>query len=549
MLTETATSALVFIIQIILILCVIFYLYFAFRNNIQTPTVAQLVEQLSPGLSDLTKTHDTIVFWFYSISADRYHKYTMDRSLVAKLVADARVHDRVADPTKGFYFNFGLQRWERTTYVDAQPTVTEDSIEQRTQVCYTTEVDGSGNLVCYDDVKKTLIRLQIKDTQYKWDKGRGVLVSSLASVSFFPARENMCKFTSNRYREYMGLEPTDEAYGNVEQKVNVYFVRDTTTKWQIRECANENMFFDGQVCKIDAEIAAIEPRTMKHGGASSGIFLVRQQSSDLEHRDAPKITSYYLHLNNTYSTYVNVSAAKKIYTFEYNFYGATRYSIFIIGERKDETADPDDGDNYNWRLEQLLNNDTRAMLEERQLQLIPILERPYQLFVSRSGEILTVGRRFVIYRNYIYYEQAYLMRLYNMIVGIRNYTVERDDRNESIANGNCVVANTKLLPQLRKYVIENSHGDLCKLFATFVGDCLLDVYGETRLLVDYIADIHKYEFYGRRNTYPIIEDDFQLETWSCAQIVENPDMYTYIALVDVYDRLATNATGQARFDR
>lgn len=528
------------------------YMYFIFRKNVHQPlTFDQLTQQLLPGLSELTKTQNTIVLWFYSLSKKRYVQYTLDNDLKFTLNENENTHRRVGNLANGFYFNFSLQRWEKVNFLDRAPYINNkhNTIEQRIQTCHTSQLDGGGDIICEETVKKASIRTKVGNEIYSWDEGNKILFQNVHS-SFPQSKDvNVCMFTSNRYKEYLRISfrsTLEENDGDKEQRIDVYFAR-KDNGWILNECSgstNQKTVFNGVKCVIDTTTDQTTEKTKNGFKAYNEVFNTKLLHSDLVNDNIKTIKSYYLHLNAIYSKHINMNIKDKIYLLDINFYKSCSSTIFIVGKRKtniDTNFIENDGNMYDWRLEQVINNTTSSALLKEKQQFLPVLEQPFKLFLTRNGELTTVEKRFVIYKNNIYYSYDYLVKLQDVLSGLLNYEIDTD-HYENVHNSNSIVSNSFLIPHLRKYEIENSHGTLCNLYATFAGNCILDVYGETRLLIDYIENIHRYSFFQRNDDYPVIDDDFQIETWSCAQNVDNPKMYTYIALVDMFENLAKHAT-------
>lgn len=539
-----------FIIQIAIVLIVVFYIYFTFRHNVKIQTAEQLIEQLSPGLTELTKTENEIVFWFYSVGRQKYVKYTLDSELKITEITNASANNMVDNPSSGYYFNFSKQKWEKINFTDKLPYVnaTRNTIEQRFQICRTQELDGGGEVICTDDVKRTFIKMNISDELYSWDTDVQKLV--LRAKTAFPSDATMCQFTINRYKEYLGVLYNSDDYGNTEEKkIGVYFKYTDKDGWLLVECPNtETMHFDGRVCVNNNDLESGGGRNYSvppTHNLSNEIFNSKLTNSDLVHREALDLASYCIQLNVTHSICINMNTPTKTYEVGgVDYYKSCANTIFVIGTaRSIENFQINNGDHYDWKLQQLIDNNIRDLLMSTNRRFCHVLEQPEKIFYTNTGEISDEKRHFVIYKNNIFYMFEYLGKLMEKISSMQTmYTIDDDDNNNGEnLNINQNIMNNKLLPHVRKYEIVNKHATKCILYAMHVGECVFDVYGETRLLVDFIEDIHHYDYFNRA-TYPIIEDDFSIDTWSCAQNVEQPEMFTYIPLVDIYNNLASHAT-------
>lgn len=525
-------EVIILIIQIILILVIILYIYLTFRHSIEIPTAESLIKDLSPGLAELTKIQTNIVFWFYSLTEKKYLKYILDNKLNITVLKNESAHSRVSNPSDGYFFNFSRQRWEKKIFLDKRPYINSlrNTVEQKYKICYTTHVDGGGDeIVCTDEVKRTFIKMDIGNETYSWDPKEQKLF--LPKKTSFPTTTNVCKFTSNRYKEYLGMYVNiNDTNGNTEESIGVYFTKDENSKWILNKCPSfDSMYFNGTKCVDRITRAIIDTPTQ----ISKEIFYKKVSSSDLSHKDTETLSSYYLQLNTIYSTYININAENKIYNLDVDFYNSCRNTIYIVGSiKKSNFRNSNNGDDYNWKLKQILNNSSRKLLLKLKQYFCPILEEPTKLLYIKTGEISDIGQRYIIYKDRIFYAFKYLDKLLEKISFTRNYIVDTIE-NKEIYN----ISNNKILPHVRKYKIENKHGTECLIYALFMGECIFDIYGETRLLIDYIDEIHQYDYFDR-HTYPILEDDFHINIWSCAQDVDKPERFTYISLVDIYNRLA-----------
>lgn len=523
-------TLIVFIIQMVIIFAVIIYIYFTFRHVVNIPSVREYIEQISPGLVQLTATQDVVKFWFYSLSTEKYHQYTLDSDMNIIYKHAAIAPDRVAELNSGYYFNVSLQRWEKKTPHDNTliPTLNQNgSVEQIFTLCYilSDTIDAEHEEICHDVRNQTFIKMQIEDNTFVWSNG----VLNQYSPSVFPTVGNTCMYTTSRYKQHLGLSvDTEFEDDNIEQEMGVYFVRVKTGDdvWKLQECERpDDMIFNGTTC--------IDKTLVKHGGnknssrINSNVSRIRDEFiksakySNLTHIDVQAIESHYVQLNNTYSMYVNLNLKEKMYSLDSNYYKSCMGTIFLVGREKknrDKVA-------HTWVIEQLVNNETRNDLLNSSIYCCPIFHEPHKIFYCRSGEIIEMSRRYVIYGGKIFYMQDFIIPIIDEISNMTNFTIADNYYDAEIVD-------SKLLPHTRKYTMRNRNDITCDIYCTFVGQTIFDMYIETHLLVDYV-DKDLYEFYGCEK-FPTIQDDFYIDTWSCAQEVNNPNMFTYISLVEIY---------------
>lgn len=578
----------IFLFQIIIVVVVILYLYITFRHDIKISTAAEYIQQISPGLTSLTDTTSNIDFWFYSLSYRKFRKYTLDNNLKITLDETVKAPAQVNKLTNGYYFNFGQQRWEKK-YAHTDTPVpkfssdslgkTTNSLEQKFIRCYLVLQNDDNNMstssssnvideVCEEVTNQVFVKTNIRNRTFVWHNDK---LQQADFTNYFPSTQLLCKVTLNRYRQYLGIDgfsaiiDADDSINtnnddgntknNMEWDVGIYFARENvdTDSWKLRECERPNdMIFNGTLCvSRPSSSSSSDDISYMSGRYNTNLDIITTRTSeifpyplpsisDLQHNNIRDITRYYLRLNDDYSRHVNLNVDEKIYPITVTFYKSCHKTICIIGELKTTDVIPleEDGDNYNWHLKQIIDNVTRNSLLQLQQNFCPILLQPLQLFYSRTGEIHTVNRPFIIYNNYIFYLESHFLNLYNVLTANKSYelikyNLENDTGLATVALHNEIQGN--LLPHTRKYLFENKHGGLCTLVATFAGDTLFDLYIETRLLVDYLDNIHSYSFYNR-STYPIIEDDFNISIWACAALNDvNMEMFQYIALTDLYN--------------
>lgn len=513
-------TTVVFIIQIFIVIAVILYIYITFRHIIQIPTAEKSIEQISPGLMQLTAKQDKVVFWFYSLSAKRYKQYTLDSEMNIQYNDEAIAPPQVVEPNSSYYYNFGLQRWEKKIpHADTpSPIITDnDSIEQKFTLCYI--YDNDQTEICDDIRNQTFIKTSIDNSTFIWKDG---MLTEYA-VMVFPTSVNICKFTMNRYRQYLGLSiNTISTSDNIEQEMGVYFEKDTNDNWRLKECERPyDMIFNGSMCIEKTSILSSRHHHHRHTNVVrlNEEFTRNATYSDLAHTENKPLNSYYIQFNPTYSTYVNLNVDNNLYNIDTPFYKSCSKTIFLVGDTTDNIT-------YSWHMEQIINNSTRVELLKMNQRLCPILNDPFKMLFCRGGEIMRTPQQFIIYRNRRFIMEDFVQSLVGAIYASKDYTIVNNYYGGMISN-------YLLLPHTRKYLMKNSDAITCEVYCVFVGEIIYDVYLETRLLIDYVDDIHNYNFY-RCTMFPIIKDDFQLDTWSCAQDVSDPDMFTYISLVDIY---------------
>lgn len=529
--------------QILIIALTVIYIYLTFRHpkNI-IPTAATCIEQISPGLTELTKVHDELVFWFYSLSEGRYKKYTLDDKMKITEDTKAQANAIVNKLSNNFYYNFGLQRWEKREFIkDSIDVPTIDnitrSIEQKYMLCFLDETTNS--LVCDENRMQSFIKLRIGDEQYTINEKTQKLELIMQSV-FPSANTAQCKFTSNRYREYLGLYyDYRNENDNIEQNIGIYFVySDTMKRWHPKECESvAEMFFDGTTCRRKYGGTLLRGSLYAAHRHINEIFTKQLVSSDLQHDDILDIKSFVLNLTPTISMCLNMNVHTKRYMLDNNFYNACYYTLFVVG-----AGTGDDGDTYEWSIEQNFDESSKNKLLNVYQQLCPRLMEPLQAIYVRDMSTFTVDRPFVIYKNYIYYMQEYLMKFYRKMIG-SSYDIIKVDEMFTTHT----VRDITLLPHLRQYTIVNDRKQKCIAYAMFAGETVFDIYVERRLIIDYVKNLFRYDFYMRDKIFPILEDDFQLDTWSCVYSVNEPNMYVYLSLVDIYN-MYEFATGNKTID-
>ncbi|WBR61489.1 hypothetical protein [Drosophila suzukii associated hytrosavirus 1] len=527
----------VFIIQIIVIVVVILYVYFTFRHNVTIPTADEYIAQISPGLTQLTDKQSEVVFWFYSLSEKRYLKFTLDQDMKTTIDVSAKTHERVNHPANRYYFNFVRQRWERMIALEEKPKMRErDSIEQNYELCYIDNINGDAEPICEQIRHQTFMKLNIHGERYRWT-GKQIQQDT---KSVFPTDVDVCKFTMNRYRELMNIyyDYRDEK-ANTEINFGVYFMKEDG-QWKLYECQHPNhMFFNGKTCvykynRLPSDSNAINEyhKQIKEEDIPHTI-----NYPDTEHINYEDIYSYHLHLNASHTMHINMNVNEKLFLVNTDFYATCYRSIFVAGEPKFENMSRDEdmnGMNFKWSIEQIIVSQAIEEMKSEYLNFLPLLERPLKMFYIATGEILTVDKPFVIYRNSVFYMHDYLFEIYNKLMEA-NY--EHPNGIDISIEPMHDVSHQTILPHTRLYRVDDY-----VVYAIFSGETIFDMYIETKLLADYLQDIEKYDFYNR-NTYPVITDDFKVDTWSCvSQNVDKPEKFTYISLVDMFNGLVQHAT-------
>lgn len=561
-------STVLFVIQVIIMICLVLYIYYIFRHNVKIPTAEECIAQISPGLADLTKTQDRIVFWFYSLGEKKFKKYTLDSDMKTFFEHNASAYDVVNNLKNNFYYNFGRQRWEKKVpHVDTpQPYVNKNlnSIEQKFTLCYIDEdaaADGKVDLICNELRQQTFLKLKINHEMYKFNEE--TLQLELDTKSVFPVDSNICTFTMNRYREYLGINyDYSNASDNREILIGVYFVREQNANWTLEECPSpDSMYFDGTVCRTlpltdnafgdiqSVNLAEnIHPRR-RHNIVFSALhsthrhtrrpehFKNQMTNTTLTHKPHHNnIQSCHLQLNNIYSVFINLNAGEKMYPLNVKFYAACQKTLFIVGTTTQANATEM---TYTWKLQQIINRTTVLEMKKLKLKWCPFLYDPYKVYNVRTSQSLTQTTPFLIYNNRIYFLRKYLLKLYALIAKTTYTIVDSSSSNDT--DNNHTVQEQYLLPHVRQYQVTNRNSRVCNLFATFAGNTIFDVCIETRLLVEYVEKVQKYAFF-RRNMYPTIPDDFQATILACAQNVKRPEMFTYISIVDMFGLEAHVAT-------
>lgn len=489
----------VLIIQLLLIVLVFLYIYFTFRHAVVIPTAEENIEKISPGLVQLTANQDKITFWFYSLSERAYVKYTLDKDMKIERDNHAQPPSKVVELSSGYYYNVSRQRWERKYAIDVPKFVPKseatNSLEQKFKVC-----DIEDN--CEETRWQTFVQLRIGGEEYLWD-GKKL---RLPFDDKFPDAPK-CKFTTNRYRQYLGMSTQPSPDNDVERDIGVYFVK-RDGRWKLQECERPDMIFDGSIC-----VPISQPDNDTTIERVNELFAPHITQSDLANKGG-SINTQCIQLNSEHSTYVNLNVEHRVYVYEVDFYRSCDKTIFLAQEEN------------VWQLKQIINNTTRENLKLHKRHLCPILDERLKVWNVDNGEIVTLEKPFVVFRNEIFHVHDYLLPLLDELQSMRTFKVlTKSDGN---------VKNVQLLPHLREFEKKNKHDTMCKVYAMFVGAIAFDIFIETRLLVDYIQ-VSDYDFY-MRPTFPTIATDFQLDTWSCAHEVDT-EMFTYISLVDMYEGL------------
>ena len=527
-----------------------------FRHCVKIPTVKEYIEQISPGLSELTKTKDEIVFWFYSLEEKKFKKYILGGDMKITLDTNAEAYDVVNDLKSKFYFNFIQQRWERkiTNKNSQRPTVDKDRhiIEQHYSLCYINEgntkildnnvaFNVAANTICEERRNQAFVKLKIRNVNYNFNEK--TLQLELDTKSMFLTNATMCKFTMNRYKEYLNISyDQNNETDNNEIQIGVYFYRDSETdnKWILKECEKpEEMYFDGSICRQREDVNMLNAIENKldlskiimatHINESDILNNKSLLSDELPQNGKDLLQSHYLKLNASHSAYVNLNVEEKIYALDVDFYKSCHYTFFIVGQKKSDISNE-----YEWKLEQMINDVARNKMLEIKQQWCAIIQEPRKIYNVQTGSYMYLRQPFVFYLDYIFYMRDIFLKLVKRIEDTKQYIIADESNKDAPENKNSEnVQNKILLPHIRKYSIVNKHNDKCILFATFAGNTIFDIYAETRLLVDFIEDIYKHEFYNR-NLFPTISNDFQLGLWACVEKVDKPEMFTYISLVDMF---------------
>lgn len=552
------------LLQLLVIVLVFVYIYFTFRHVVRIPSAAENIEKISPGLAQLaTDGRDKIVFWFYSLSQRAYIKYTLDANKNIEMVNDGdgddyNLPERVKNLSSGYYFNVGKQRWERKIPIDSMPRfVRAGSLEQRFRICYLTGRDGDDgdtntNInddgykeICQETKLQTFVQLEIRDDVYEWKNEMLTLSSSSSSSSSFPKDRVKCKFTTNRYRQYLGLAPlTSTPDNDIERDLNIYFEYEKAKGdgddgvWKLRKCERPDSIFDGETCiSVSRSISTPLPiiGTNKAIKRVNELFTQRTAKTErITNKRQQDMNIYRIQLNSEHSTFVDLNVEQRIYVYEEDFYRSCDKTIFLVCEGDDGGGGASD---CVWSLKQIINNNTRENLLQQGQQLCPILEDWHKVWHISTGEIVSLEQPFVVFHDELFHVDDNLLTLVAHIQSIKGFRiVTKSDGN---------VQNVQLLPHLREYSVKNKHNTMCRVYAMYVGAVILDMYIETRLLVDFVDNVHKYDFY-LRPMFPTIVDDFQLDTWSCVHDGGGDNtptqMFTYIALVDMYPGLRKYAT-------
>ena len=546
----------VFIVQIIIILFIVFYVYYTFRHCVRIPTPNEYVEQISPGLSELTKSSDKIIFWFYSLEEKKFKKYILSDDMKITLDTRAETYDVVNDLGNKFYFNFIQQRWEKKIIdKNSHPIIDKDRniIEQRYTLCYINDQNTNipsnkvfnvaSNTICEERRNQAFIKLKIRNVNYLFNEK--TLQLELDTKSMFLTNETMCKFTMNRYKEYLGKHyDQNNEIDNKELQIGVYFYRDSVNdkKWILKECERQDeMYFDGSVCKHKENKNILEQTVYDKVDLSKLIMANRIDEGDMllnnrmllseetSQDDKNLLHSHYLKLNASHSAYVNLNVDEKIYSLDVEFYKSCHYTFFIVGQKKSDISDE-----YEWKLEQMINDFARNKMLTIKQQWCALIQEPRKIYNVQSGNYMYLKQPFVFYLDYVFYMREIFLKLFGLIESRKQYIITEESNRDTYENGkNDNVKNKILLPHVRKYSIENKTKTKYDLYATFAGNTIFDIYAETILLADYIEDIYKQEFFNR-DLFPTISNDFQLGIWACAEKVDKPEMFTYISLVDMF---------------
>lgn len=522
-----------FCIQILIVLLVFFYIYYIFRNSIVIDTAEEYITKIAPGLQQLAETSDAIVFWFYSLSKKKYIKYILHSDMKIVLDDKAIAPLKVNDVTSGFYYNFGLQRWEKKTRLDEFNNVPHfdplrKTIQQNFLLCHFTDHDDTE--VCDEVRSQAFVKMKVANNTYTWNDSENILQLEIKNPFPIDFDIKTCMFTSSRYKFFLGVDNTD--WDNNEILIGVYFERindengKSTQKWQLKECLHPNdMYFNGNECVYKERKNFIESnnnyanKTLKR---KTELIKNTYTVSELKHKFNTNIYDHYLELENGSTIVLNVNVPEKRYPFESYVYKSCIGSIFIIGTFKNGVdkieINKRNGKNYLWKLEQIIEI---KELKKKGQHWCPLVMEPRQLVNISSGSIKETNRQFIIYRDKIFYVKSYLSDLMTKLNEINS------TRTSTVG----ALKMSSILPHVRTYMFDNFY-DL-KCYATVIGETILDVFIDKRLLDDYLPNVHKYEFYNRM-TFPIIEDDFLIDTWACAVNIENHQMFIYISLVDIY---------------
>lgn len=553
----------VFIIQLVILILFCLFCYLKYRNVIKIKTSDQLISDISPGL---TKTADNskkeLIFWFYSLEEKKYKKFILDDNMKVSYDSSASVGKLIEDIDKGFYFNFGHQRWERKIYNDDKPHFNEtrnNILMQYFQYCYfpaNTKVDdistdADDKLICEEQHNETFIKMNIRDENFIWDENEKLTIDV---NTVFPNNIDLAKFTMNRYKEFLNVYydyKDDES--NKEMDMNVYFKKVTANKWILMECENNNDIFDGKMCIAKFQIKARgkkiddDNNNGDGGGDDDGLIfnedkliyrsgMIAATESDTKYTDLRDIQVENLQLNDLYSVSININAIEKRYLFNMNYYLSCEDSLYIIPN----VIATSSSDLPFWKINQIIDNRTRELLLKKSQTYLPILENPLQIYNVNTAETLNTDRPFIIYKNNIYYLKENLFYLYLEILKNRkeynNDEYSNDDNNYNIEYD---IANIQILPHIE--IIRNYQNEIL-FYVLLMGSTILDVYAKTEILDKYIDNLSNLFLNNQEEeeyTFKTLIDDFHINKWSCnfGSFFENKNDYTYISMINMYENL------------
>lgn len=517
------------------------YIYFKFRKLIKIPSAKEQIDSIRPGVMQVTKEKNTIDFWFYSLSRQSYIKYTLDNNL--NIQSDSSIRAPVSVLKNGlpneYYFNFAKQQWESIEYISNRPTINEKGVVEHVYNLCTGKED------CVQKRNRTYIKFQFSGTTLFWNEQRRKLQKYKRNVFPIDNGIRVCKFTINRYKSYLGLSVSlldDDDDDDIEQdNMSVYFEKNSNDKWILKTCEPSSiMFFNGHSCKqrtkyLGNDIGGRQvDEIVRHGQLHESELV-----DDIDKHHSMFI--YLLKLSNIHSIYVDLNNDSKTYLADITVYKSCHQSLYIIGKLKSAQYSPiDDGDSYEWEMQQIIDYD-RIDESGGVYKYCPLLEKPKKVIRLDLKSELSYDNLFLVYRNKIHFLNDKFTALLNLVLLEKKFSVIQDTQfnidtedNKLVMINSSVTKCYNLLPHIRKYELLNLHSDTCVLYCQVMGETIFDIYTETRLLFDFIENLHLSSFFNRRN-FRTIQDDFQFNTWSCNIKVQQPETYSYISLCDLYN--------------
>ena len=344
--------------------------------------------------------------------------------------------------------------------------------------------------------------------------------------SYFPDEGTIAKYTLNRYREYMGLEPMAGDEANREVDFVLYFEKNSDDKWEKRQC-DRGSVFNGTSC-VTVDTVPSQPTT-EQASPWSRVFESPHLHDEEVAEGAEASTIGYMRLVLGRGRIMNIdtNAKRSHYTFDANFYANIQGSLVVHFDEEKKM----------WALEQIKNKKN-----------LSLLRLPFKLFVDIDMEIdypqpIIVHNNSVCEMNKSFYELIY-KRTFRHSFSFIN----AEDKKINVLHA------TNLLPHLRLYrfkrTVQQREIEEC-VIACFAGNIMFDCCIPKTLLSHWAPDKHAFPAHLTTTTkYPQVVGDYNLDVRSFEAIKDingKKHDFVYFSTFDMYDH--HNQHEKIKFER